>query len=183
MFEHIFKLLKDRVVADFNIAPLIYAEFEMDEHALDIRRSQMPQLKGFPSEDSLASRMQRKHNGKVDLNDDFLAYLMRCDVKLESCLMSCLDIKPVQSELVASQIAVNFATKLKKKLKKMYLVSSDGYLLDGHHGWATCLIEGRVNNSFPDLAVMKIDLPIGDLLRVAKLFTDKMGIMAKEGTQ
>jgi hypothetical protein len=74
-------------------------------------------------------------------------------------------------ELKATQREISSA-KVLKMLKKgprpgaFSIVSKDGYILDGHHGWATEL----TRDPRAKITVWQVDLPIHDLLIEAQNF-------------
>lgn len=58
-------------------------------------------------------------------------------------------------------------------------VSADGHVLDGHHRWAAAAAVSAGCDGCIDLPVVKVDLPIHELLAIANQFNDDMGVQRK----
>lgn len=120
-----------------------------------IPRAQMPQL-----DDAQTEKFKEYLTGKgYSLDDeDMLASHMRA----------------TQNELNGAKVA-RFAQQLRADGDhdaKRLIVSSDNYILDGHHHWAAVVGLDTSDNHLGDLQmkVTKIDAPITDLLKEAKTF-------------
>jgi hypothetical protein len=74
--------------------------------------------------------------------------------------MKVTDLRATQMEFDYDKVAAMIGTKSKIPV----LVSNDGYILDGHHRW---LADYNMNKE-TYIDVVEIDLPILELLRVAK---------------
>lgn len=57
--------------------------------------------------------------------------------------------------------------------KNTIMVSSDGYVLDGHHRWAAAALNGT------KLSTIKVGMPIRQLLEVANEFNDRAGVQRR----
>lgn len=115
--------------------------------SLGIPRDQMPQI---PSD-----RVQ-----------SFLKDLRSTDVTVQEKHVPASTIKPTQIELNREKVE-KFKGESDENLAKPVILSSDGYLLDGHHRWQA-LKEKSPNAEVPAKIV---DLPINDLLERGRSFS------------
>jgi hypothetical protein len=60
---------------------------------------------------------------------------------------------------------------------KPLVVSSDNRILDGHHRWAAAAIESAACGGCIEMPIMRVDLPMSELLHVADDFVDSLGIV------
>ena len=58
-------------------------------------------------------------------------------------------------------------------------ISNDGYILDGHHRWATVALLSAAGEEHPPFDVFRVSLPIDELLILADQFNAERGIRAK----
>lgn len=119
-----------------------YREF-MDKN-LGISREDMPQI------------------DPEDISDFLLHYADKTKVKRVERKIS--DLKPTQAEINDDKVSKKLEEKSENWLKRKYIVSLDGYLLDGHHDWAY----GLEVNPEQEVAVYRIGLPIKKLLSRTK---------------
>ena len=156
----------------------------------DIPREVMPQIGGGPVVEKLeeeAAKIKAKHGkessqykeidkkievAKDKLLKDFIGYLQAIGVGVElkegDNAPAVKDLKPTQTHGKSDK--VNFFAELMdknkwnwKKKQTPVIVSSDGYILDGHHRWAGQML-GQPEKGFD---VMVADLDIESLLKVA----------------
>lgn len=115
--------------------------------SLGVPRAQMPQI---PSAHA----------------DEFLDDLHRKGVKTQPGEMRVGDLKPTQAELNLDQMETLGKKLPPEKLRSPVMVSSDHYILDGHHRW------GELLRQDPDstIQVNKVGLPIKELLAAANDF-------------
>lgn len=148
-----------------------------------INRIDMPQLKGFPIEGSEASKLKTSKSGKVDVTEAFLGHLCFAGIKMKHDFINPKKLKPTQNQLLVERIEDRLPELLAdanhKKFTMPYIVSKDGYLLDGHHGWATVLTCIKLQQRKVKIRIIKVDLSIEELLKVALTFTNKIGVAAK----
>lgn len=179
------ELVHANQICDFNMAQTSVNGkrlFDMGH----ITRDKMPQLKGFPRPGSVASYMRPDKSGKVNVADEFLNYLTNQVGRTATPdLVSARTLRGSQSELVATKVAKHALRMLTnfqhKKLLAVYIISKDGFLLDGHHGWAAVRCFETLTNSAIDLDVVRIDCDIHPLIEYARCFTNVVGIQNKEG--
>jgi hypothetical protein len=60
-----------------------------------------------------------------------------------------------------------------------YFISKDGYILDGHHGWASVLAHCLINKTTRKINVIEVDMKIKKLVKLANEFMRDIGIAAK----
>ena len=100
-------------------------------------------------------------------------------------------LKPTQKDIymdnaVGKLIAAEDPAVDWKPWKGSVLASNDGYILDGHHRWAAVrLYNQRRNQGIPladgskgkpeAMTIMRVDMPIQQLLKVANAYTDAVG--------
>ena len=94
--------------------------------------------------------------------EDFLANLQRHKIKFHKATVDSKDLKSSQGEFNKDAIASLMVDT--KTVKSAIVISKDNYVLDGHHRWAA-----NYNNDEKTNAI-QVDLPILELIRVAKTF-------------
>ena len=146
-------------------------------------RSMMPQLKGFPVAGSRAEEGPLDKNGKFDASELFLEMLEEQKVKTKRYRIDPTKLKATQNQLVGAKIAVRVGDMQNnpnhKKFKMPYFISKDGYILDGHHGWASVLSYCLLERKTLKINVIEVDMKIKKLVRIANQFMKDVGIAAK----
>lgn len=148
-----------------------------------IKREAMPQLRGFPIPNSLASKLQTSSSGKVDVTEAFLGWLCAKGVTMKHDMVTPRKVKATQNQLLKDKVDLQVEEMLldpeHKKFTMPYIVSKDGFLLDGHHGWASVIKCNKMQKKKTKIHIIKVDLPIKALLKKALKFTNNLGIAAK----
>jgi len=108
----------------------------------------------------------------AEYREDFLAELQASGVQVNRGVIDPRWLKPVQKEVsarVSGQILKRFRREPMDPIKNASIVSSDDYVIDGHHGWgaAVALAFERPNVK---MHVLRVELPHGELLRAAEAF-------------
>lgn len=117
-------------------------------HSLGIPRSKMPQI-------------------KQDKIDDFLKYLKQEKVTISNVQLPADEIKPTQRELDSVKVEKIIKDILNHNIKdQKYIISSDNYILDGHHRWAA-YIEVSPKTK---LNCQRVSIPMTKLLELAHQF-------------
>lgn len=120
-------------------------DFEVPHSGMTFGRNLMPQI----------STEQMK---------SFLSYLDDNDVEHRDVKVVANALKPTQSEFNFDQVEVLMHSPRKKD--KKIIVSKDLYVMDGHHRWLADYNKDKGMN----IDVHMVDLPILELLRLAKQF-------------
>ena len=96
----------------------------------------------------------------------FNKYMKDNDVTVENMKIEVGKLKPTQSEINNEKVKRFMKSDDKKFLYKKVLVSSDNYLLDGHHRWAALLGLDAKN----EIECVRFSVPIKKLLKLAHSF-------------
>lgn len=151
-----------------------------------IPREQMPQLKGFPIAGTPAASMTKDKNGKVDIQQLFLERLESENIRTKRYKIDPIELKATQNQLVGSKIAMRVKQLEKNnghaKFTMPYFISKDGYILDGHHGWAAVLAYEVITENYVKINVIEVDMKIKPLVKMANAFMAEMGISKKSAT-
>ena len=95
----------------------------------------------------------------------FFQYLQQEGVTVVKGSTTVGSLKPTQQEINPQKVA-DMMGQQRDKLAKPVIISSDGYLLDGHHRWAA-LFQLDPRGSIPTI---KVNCPIQQLLKLARGF-------------
>jgi hypothetical protein len=160
-----------------------------------IPRIKMPQVKGKNirpgSKAAKLLAQQNEENGtpdnrEVDGTAAFVAYLKDKGVTIKRNQTVPADkLKATQNQLVGSKVGGMMGARAAGKFdpaKDPIFVSTDNYVLDGHHRWAAVVgsqfAEGKPINMNTDV----IDLPIQQLVDMTNEFLDDFGILPNAAT-
>jgi len=147
----------------------------------------MPQLKGDPIKDSVADKMPRNKRGEVDLAEPYVKDLKKRGVKVTRETVKAAHLKASQSELVGAKVAGMLQAAKEGKFDLdvgEVFISRDGYIIDGHHRGATVVgmdASDDVKLGGLTMKVVRVGIPILEVLRDANDYANKMGIQAKVG--
>lgn len=157
------------------------------EDGKPIPREKMPQLGGTPKAGSIAddeSKFPKDKSGEVNVGDAFIKHLAEKGIATKEGRVPASQLKASQSELKGDKIAFMMSKdgQIKTDLENQSIfVSSDGYVIDGHHRWAAMVgldsKDGKLGGK--KIKVRVIDMPIQDVLKEANAFTSVMGIEPK----
>lgn len=152
----------------------------------NIPRSDMPQLKGEPMPGTEAAKLEVSKNNKVDATKAFLKHLKQQGIRTKKYSIDCRNLKASQNQIVGLKVAINVAQMKKdpnhKKFDMNYFVSKDGYILDGHHGWASVLSYSIITKQKIDVNVIEVDMKIKPLIEFTNNFCNSFGIKRKTAT-
>ena len=175
---------------DFNLCEISIPGTNLycDENK-SIPRSEMPQLKGLPVTGSTADEsLPKGKDGEVDSEKLFKETLESMGVKMETKAVPAASLKAIQSELVGAKV-VGMMEQLKKnpnheKITAPIFVSSDGYILDGHHRWAAMVSLQLAQDSKKPVMmnVVQVDMKGEALVRFTNNFTERVGIAQKKAS-
>lgn len=112
------------------------------------------------------------------LKEKFIAEQAARGVRTEAESVPATALKPTQADFNPENIqylrdAVKAGTF---KDTNPLVVSREGRVLDGHHRWAGAALDGE------KLSVLRVDLPIHELLDQAKAFNDRSGVAPRTAT-
>lgn len=116
-------------------------ELKIPNHGLNISRKLMPQL------------------GQAN---KFLDNIEKHDIKWKKEIVNTDTLRATQGEFNRDAI-ISLMTN-PKKVNSAVVISSDNYVLDGHHRWLA------IHNMHGKIDVIRIDLPILELLSLVKRF-------------
>ena len=146
-----------------------------------IPRSAMPQLKAVPPPGSRAESLPADERGEVSLNALFAEKLRAEGVSIENMTVPAYDLKATQTELNGAKVSfIAQAYQDGKLADERLFVSKDGYIVDGHHRWASIvgvdLLDGVPADDGHTMKVAAIDMPIKDILAAANDFAGEWGL-------
>jgi hypothetical protein len=158
-----------------------------DETGAPMPREKMPQLAGHPRKGSPADdeeRFPKGKDGQVDLGKAFEEHLKERGIAVRTMDVPAATLKASQGQLdsakVASLMEEGVLEGIRERGWSIY-VSSDGYVIDGHHRWAATVgadaKDGSLGNT--PIRVTVLDMPIQEVLKEANVYTEGMGIKAK----
>lgn len=134
-------LVKDGKVSKYNRD--LSEDIEIPKIGMTFSRALMPQIKGAQI-------------------PDFLKYLTKNDIEFATKKLPVKDLKATQSEFDLTKIDQMIGERTDNKI----VVSNDGYVMDGHHRW----LADYNTNKEAKISAIVVDLPILELLRIAKQF-------------
>ena len=156
-----------------------------------IPRVEMPQLGGIVPDEAPAA-MFRMSKGKpapddpdaeADLKPAFTNALIAAGIKTTDTQKVASHLRATQSELGGVQVGGMAQAIRDGKIKigdegTRIFVTRDGYILDGHHGWAAQVILDSEDQKLGDVMmnVTEMDIDIGTALDYANAFSKTMGV-------
>ena len=114
---------------------------------------------------------------------DFEAALGRLGIKFEPAVMTPDQLTPVQAEMDMGNVGMIMTSWLDPELRKKYkmdeqvlYVTRDGYVIDGHHRWASALLAQKKSGKPVELKCVVVDLDHEDALRICNEYNDHIGV-------
>lgn len=157
------------------------------EDGQPIPRDKMPQLAGKPKKGSPVDNPDKfpvDESGEVNVGDAFVKHLAEKGIETREGSVPAAQLKASQSELKGANLAFMMSPEGQKAVKlqeNSIFVSSDGYVIDGHHRWAALVgidaKDGKLGGT--PIKVRVINMPIKQVLTEANAFTSVMGIEPK----
>lgn len=160
-FEDLYYVKKDAQIIDEKIKQNCLNLVDVIKKGNDLKY--VDKLKG-----SLGKKREEMPQVDADSLGDFLVHFAD-KVGVKKVKKSIKSLKPTQDEVNEDKVYKFIShyfdeEKSKDKDKNRYIISSDGYLLDGHHRWAADLEMDDTQK----VHCYKIDMPINQLLSRAK---------------
>lgn len=143
----------------------------------NIPRIRMPQLKtDNPQPGTFAATLPLDDRGEADGAEAFVDYLRSRGIDVTEDVVPADTLRPSQNELNGAKVAgimgfIEGGGQLDGKI----FVTSDDYVVDGHHRWAAQVGAGIIDESNLDIAVDRIDAPILQVLAIANNWTTANG--------
>lgn len=113
------------------------------------------------------------------LKDEFLAEMDKQGISYKRVDVSPQALHPIQSEISASKSAQIMLSLQEKGIgdddKSRIIVSSDNYVIDGHHRWAAILTMS-LRDSSVKMPVIKVNVPAKELIDVVHAWDDVVGV-------
>ena len=114
---------------------------------------------------------------------DFEATLEKLGIKFEPKVMTPDQLTPVQAEMdmgnvgkiMQSWLSPELRAKFKMDDQVLY-VTRDGYVIDGHHRWASALLAQMEGGKPVELKCVVVDLDHEDALRICNEYNDHIGV-------
>ena len=152
---------------------------------MGVSRLDMPQLAGTPTPGSPADGLPKDSRGRVDTGPLFIEHLREKGFTVTEGMRPAAFLKASQSELVGTRVAEMMArvkegdpTAIREIVESPIFVTTDDYIVDGHHRWAAAIgmDAGSTQLGDVEMPVRTIDMPILDVLAEARIFAADMGI-------
>jgi len=152
----------------------------------DLARTQMPQfsadLKTGVKEGSRASKLKANDRGEVSGVDDFKSYARSKGYKLTNRKVQASRLKATQKELGSDKVGGMMNNEKFDPEGEPIFVSRDGYVIDGHHRWASQLgrdlRDGKLGDKY--LNVIEIDAPITEIIPFANQWATAYGFLPQQ---
>ncbi len=147
------------------------------EYPDGIPRVEMPQLVGYPVPGSEADSWPKNDRGRINGADQFIAYMKAQGYETTTQTIAASRLRASQKNLVGKEVA-DMMTGERPLSDKPIFVSSDKYIVDGHHRWAALVGLDAADGKLGDtkMQTFRINAPISTVLRLAKAWTKKVGI-------
>lgn len=155
------------------------------EHPNGLSRLEMPQLGGEPVPGSEADKLPRNvwDQGEVDGSQQFISYLQGIGVRTSEETIPAANLMASQRELVGSKVGAMMRDTSFDPGKNPIFISSDNYIVDGHHRWAAVIgrdaADGRLGDSM--MTARRVNAPISEVLHLANAWSEKFGIQQAAG--
>ena len=133
---------------------------------------------------------QLKNEDDKDLAQEFAEYLESQGHSVTATTALASKLKATQNQLKGKKVngmnsALVASDGTHEGIRAPIIISSDDYVLDGHHRWASQVVYDFMNGTpGVEVAVSQVNLPIEELLELAKYdgeFCQANGCVAPEG--
>ena len=114
---------------------------------------------------------------------DFEAALDKLGIKHTEATFTPDQLTPVQAEMDMGNVGKIMESWLSPELRAKYkmdeqvlYVTRDGYVIDGHHRWASALLAQKASGKPINLKCVVVDLDHEDALRICNEYNDHIGV-------
>lgn len=114
---------------------------------------------------------------------DFEAALDKLGIKHTKATFTPDQLTPVQAEMDMGNVGKIMESWLSPELRAKYkmdeqvlYVTRDGYVIDGHHRWASALLAQKASGQPINLKCVVVDLDHEDALRICNEYNDHIGV-------
>lgn len=153
-----------------------------NEQTLGIPRQDMPQLSGPAEPGTEAALLAGGANRFIELDPEFRAQLKRDGIDVKNERVPAGNLRATQTQLTAATVAgitkaaESGNAKVRHMLSEPIWVTSDNYVLDGHHRWASDEALAFSGQGPRDIEVQRIGLPARLAVPYTLAFTQQTGI-------
>lgn len=155
------------------------------DYPAGVPRLDMPQLGGKPIAGSEADKLPRNKwdTSEVDGSAQFVAYLQGIGVRTSTETIPAANLRASQRELIGSKVQKMMNDTSFDPSKNPIFISSDNYVVDGHHRWAAVLGRDAADNRLGDamMTARRVNAPISEVLHLANAWSAKFGIQQAAG--
>lgn len=155
------------------------------EYPDGVPRLEMPQLGGKPVPGSEADKLPRNpwDPSEVDGAAAFVTHLQGIGIKTERAVVPAASLKVSQREMIGSKVAGIMRDTSFDPAKNPVFVSSDNYVVDGHHRWAAVVGRDAADGHLGDstMNIVRVNAPISEVLHLANAWSQKFGIAQAAG--
>lgn len=153
-----------------------------------IPRLRMPQLGGEPIPGSEADKLPRTpwNPKEVDGAGVFKNYLASIGMKTTDEVVPAAKLRASQREMKGLSVGGMMRAYDAKEFdpaKNPIFISSDNYVVDGHHRWAAVVgidaRDGKLGESV--MNAVRVNAPISEVLHIANLWSERFGIKQAAG--
>jgi hypothetical protein len=145
-------------------------------------RAEMPQLAAPPDIVVPGSNADRQGpveaGGWVELTDGYFQFLRDQGIEVdEAAVVEAGFLKPSQAELNGAKVSgIVDDLDAKKEVKGVVMVTTDNYIIDGHHRAGANITQQFENGEVVNMEVTRIDMDIVSVLDSAVVWSSAMGI-------
>lgn len=175
-------------VSSKNGEPLTREEMDMLHRkyrnmGVDITNMKMIGTSNYLNNNLGAERGKMPQLSTPEDQEDFEAALTKLGIKFEPRVFTPDELTPVQAEMDMGNVGLIMgswldpALRAKFKMDEQVLyVTRDGYVIDGHHRWASALLAQQKSGIPVELKCVVVDLDHEEALRICNEYNDHIGV-------
>lgn len=152
-----------------------------DEYPNGVPRLKMPQMGGHAVEGSDADQLPKNAAGEVNGAEAFVQHLRDIGIRTTTGQVPANTLRASQRELKGEQVGAMMRATSYDPGKEPIFISSDNYVVDGHHRWAAVVGRDAEDGHLGDstMHVIRIKAPISEVLHLANHWATQFGIAPK----